>query len=178
MNNPYPTCNCTWWCWDQCPWLWPFGDLSGNAENWAADWQALGNEVGTTPEVGDIACFQPGVDGATAPYGHVAPVTAVFNTSFQIYEMNGTAGPCNTDYRLVAPGSGVSFLKPPKIGAKQMGLGHDPNSGQIYLFNGVQWTYIPSLRMVKFLQDCGIKQEDIYLQEMQESGFPVVGTPA
>ena len=59
---------------------------------------------------GSLAVFQAGVDGASSPYGHVAWVVAVSGSTFEIYEMNGTAGPYNWDYRWVNNVSGVSFI--------------------------------------------------------------------
>jgi surface antigen len=108
--NIYPFGQCTWWCADQQPWCMRSGNL-GDALDWAANWRSHGGYVTMTPGLGDIACFQPGADGADAVFGHVAVVVKLEAAGFfMVSEMNGPAGPGHTDDRLCLNGPGVSFL--------------------------------------------------------------------
>jgi surface antigen len=87
-----------------------FIDVSGNADQWAASAAANGWTVVSSVHLDSIVVFQPGVQGADRTYGHVAWVTAVYsNGTFQIEEMNATAGP-NYDFRTVSVASGESFI--------------------------------------------------------------------
>jgi surface antigen len=120
-DNPFPAGQCTWGAdnlahlfMDTDSSAYPAGhnfiDVWGNALNWASSAAGNGWTVVTTPHRDSIVVFQPGVQGADAPYGHVAWVTAVYsNGTFQIEEMNATAG-ANYDFRKVAVASGESFI--------------------------------------------------------------------
>ena len=108
----YPAGQCTDWCATDAPWCNEFGNL-GNAKDWAANWRSHGGHVDALPRVGDIACFQPGIDGADFPYGHVAVVVSVGGNTFTVSEMNGPAGPGHVDQRVCALVAGVEFLAPP-----------------------------------------------------------------
>jgi len=120
-DNPFPAGQCTWGADNLAhifmatdPSAYPAGhnfiDVSGNALSWANSAAANGWTVVGTPHLDSIVVFQPGVQGAEAPYGHVAWVTAVYsNGTFQIEEMNATAG-ANYDFRTVATASGESFI--------------------------------------------------------------------
>lgn len=120
-DNPFPAGQCTWGADNLAhvfmatdPSAYPSGhnfiEVSGNALSWAGSAAANGWTVVGTPHLDSIVVFQPGVQGADAPYGHVAWVTAVYsNGTFQIEEMNATAGP-NYDFRTVSVASGESFI--------------------------------------------------------------------
>lgn len=141
MSNPYPPGQCTWWCADDRPWCLAHGNL-GNALDWAANWRARGGFVGMTPAAGTIACFQPGVDGADAVFGHVAIVLSVDAVSFTVSEMNGPAGPGRIDNRVCYNSSGVSFLHqspptPPPItqeDPKMFVIAGPGNAGEYFLY--------------------------------------------
>lgn len=123
-DNPFPAGQCTWGADNLAhifmatdPSAYPAGhnfiDVWGNALDWASSAAGHGWTVVTTPHLDSIVVFQPGVQGAEAPYGHVAWVTAVYsNGKFQIEEMNATAG-ANYDFRTVATASGESFILVP-----------------------------------------------------------------
>ena len=115
MSNIYPPCQCTWYCAEQEPWCLRHGNL-GNAKNWGAAWRLAGELTTLTPAVGSIVCFQPGVQGAES-LGHVAVVIALGSGGFTIKEMNGPAGPCNTDTRVCKLVPGESFLMPLSVPA-------------------------------------------------------------
>jgi hypothetical protein len=104
---------------------------SGNAKDWLTGAENAGWTVTQTPAIGDIAVFQPGADGALAPYGHVALVTSVTGgNQFGISEMNATAGLDKVDNREVTTGSGVGFIVPPasadNVTALTAALGQTP----------------------------------------------------
>lgn len=78
--SSYPMGECTWGAKTLAPWV---GDYWGNGAQWATSAAAAGFRIGSTPQVGAIACWN---DGA---YGHVAVVTAVeSNTRIQVSESN------------------------------------------------------------------------------------------
>jgi surface antigen/uncharacterized protein YraI len=120
-DNPFPAGQCTWGADNLAhvfmatdPSAYPSGhdfiDVSGNADQWASSAAANGWTVVTGVHLDSIVVFQPGVQGADKEYGHVAWVTAVYsNGTFQIEEMNATAGP-NYDFRTVSVASGESFI--------------------------------------------------------------------
>jgi surface antigen len=120
-DNPFPAGQCTWGAdnlahlyMESDPSVYPAGhdfiDVWGNADQWAGSAKANGWTVTSQVALHSIVVFQPGVQGASSDYGHVAWVTAVYsNGTFQIEEMNATAGP-NYDYRTVADAAGESFI--------------------------------------------------------------------
>lgn len=55
----------------------PDGQNLGSALTWKDGWQAKGWATGSTPRVGSVVWYGPGVGGADAKYGHVAVVKAV-----------------------------------------------------------------------------------------------------
>jgi len=109
MSDQYPPGQCTYGASEVEPWVERYGNL-GNALSWAVNWASHGGVLSNSPVVGSVACFQPGCDGALAPYGHVAAVIAVSGNTFTIDEMNGPAGPGRFDDRVCAVSSGVKFL--------------------------------------------------------------------
>jgi surface antigen len=66
------------------------GVVSGNAKLWADEARAAGLPVGTTPHVGDVMVFQPGIMGAGDPTGHVAYVESVNGNTVHLSEQNFT----------------------------------------------------------------------------------------
>jgi surface antigen/uncharacterized protein YraI len=120
-SNPFPGGQCTWGADNLAhefmvtdPAAYPAGhnfiSIGGNADQWAASAAAHGWTVVNTPHLDSIVVFQAGVQGADPTYGHVAWVSAVYsNGTFQIEEMNATAGP-NYDFRTVSVASGESFI--------------------------------------------------------------------
>ncbi len=107
--NPYPPPECTHGAAQLANWVLRYG-LLGNALSWGSNWAAHGGAISASPVVGSVACFQPGVDGAFAPYGHVGYVDAISGNVFRIDEENGPAGPGRLDERWCAASSGVRFL--------------------------------------------------------------------
>ena len=85
---------------------------NGNAEYWAQNAAHNGWTVTATPSVDSVAVFQPGQNGAGS-VGHVAWVTSVSGGSITIYEMNGTLGPYQEDYRTIVPAAGVRYILAP-----------------------------------------------------------------
>jgi surface antigen len=109
---------CTWWAIDQFheyTGLYPdFSDPAndGDAGYWATDAAYNGWTVTSTPRVGSIAVFPPGVNGAE-PDGHVAWVTAVSAPQITITEMNGPAGWDVVDTRILTPAPSVTYILAP-----------------------------------------------------------------
>lgn len=108
--NNYPGCNCTWYAQEKrqdLPW---FPGWSGYALNWGSSARAAGFRTGIVPEVGAIVVFWPNVPGV-GPYGHVAYVEQVYNSSwFRISEMGWGSYPCSVNYRVASTGNGVEFI--------------------------------------------------------------------
>ncbi len=104
---PYNCGSCTWWAWlnrQDLP-----SDL-GNAGEW--DDNARGRwPVDTTPRVGDVVVFDPGVQDAGG-WGHVAYVIEVSSpTSYRVSEMNWAGHWCQVTIRTPPPPEpGVWFI--------------------------------------------------------------------
>lgn len=80
LNNAYPVGQCTWGAKELAPWA---GNNWGNGGQWADSALANGFQVGDTPQIGAIACWQDG------GYGHVAVVTQVnHQQEIQVVEAN------------------------------------------------------------------------------------------
>src|ERR687885_2771607 len=104
--DAYARCNCTAWAHAKRP------DLPmtlGNALTWASRARAAGFPVDGRPRVGDIIVLQPGVQGASRYYGHVAYVTGVSGSTVRVSEMNGGYG-CRVEGDTFHTGRGVSFF--------------------------------------------------------------------
>lgn len=102
----YASCNCTAWAHAKRP------DLPmtlGNARTWASRARAAGFSVTSRPRVGDIMVLQPGVQGASRRYGHVAYVVGVSGSRVTVSEMNGGSG-CGVRRDSYHTGGGVSFI--------------------------------------------------------------------
>jgi surface antigen len=114
-SNPFPPGQCTWYA-DKMFHLWniygSYVGWGGDARYWAHNAAAVGWRVGTTPRVGSIAVFQPGVDGAGSA-GHVAWVRQFYPNlnSVLVSEMNFPRLGVE-DYRLISPGSrsGLQYI--------------------------------------------------------------------
>ncbi|GAC1639855.1 MAG: hypothetical protein NVS4B8_07010 [Herpetosiphon sp.] len=74
VAQAYAPCNCTAYAHALRP------DLPmtlGDARTWGVRARRMGYSVTSRPQVGDIMVLQPGIQGASRWYGHVAYVTAV-----------------------------------------------------------------------------------------------------
>lgn len=103
-GNYYPWGQCTWWAEQQAAqYTGLFLANLGNAKDWAANAQARGWPVGSWPQIGSIAVFQPSIPG-TSSYGHVAWVTEVYpsQNAIVVTEMN-YAGFGVVDSRRISP---------------------------------------------------------------------------
>ncbi|MEO6458767.1 MAG: CHAP domain-containing protein, partial [Chloroflexia bacterium] len=79
-SNPYPPGKATYWAWQNRT------DLPANlgeAKDWDDNAQAQGWPVSRYPRRGDVAVFEPGVQGASLN-GHVAVVEQVFENGTYI----------------------------------------------------------------------------------------------
>ena len=77
-GDAYAFSQCTWWAYRRRHELGlPVGSHLGDGRQWAAAARALGYWVDRTPRVGDVMVFQPGQEGASRSYGHVAVVERV-----------------------------------------------------------------------------------------------------
>jgi CHAP domain len=83
--NTYTAGNCTWYVKDQLSWV---PNLWGNAAEWWGRAQQSGFPTSSSPQVGAIAVWGPGIDPPQG-FGHVAVVRAVQpDGSFTVSEMN------------------------------------------------------------------------------------------
>ena len=113
--NPYPCSggNCTWYAAYKRDDL-PYQNQSwGNAKDWITNARSVGYPTGTTPQVGAIVVFQPGVQGADSTYGHVAYVEQVYSsTSFRVTSQSWL-GNCVLSNYTAYTGTGVDFIYHP-----------------------------------------------------------------
>jgi surface antigen len=103
---------CTFWAAERyhqltgiwVPWL-------GNAYQWAAGARASGWTVSSVPKKGSILVLQPGVQGASYGYGHVAVVESI-NADGSVYvsQWNWGGAYATTTYWTFQTGAGVSFV--------------------------------------------------------------------
>jgi len=116
--NPGAPGQCTWWAEHQfLDWTGTYintlgiNGTNGNALYWAYNAAHRGWATGSTPRIGSIAVFQPGVAGAGS-VGHVAWVTEVYpsQNAIEISEMN-FKGPGIVDNRRISPAFGVAGLQ-------------------------------------------------------------------
>lgn len=85
-------------------------DISGNATDWLTSAQAKGYTISQTPQVGDIAVWKAGVNGADKQFGHVAVVTAVDKAGgFTVSQSNWNGGPSTLTW---SPGAASGFIQP------------------------------------------------------------------
>lgn len=108
--DAYAPCNCTAYAHSRRP------DLPmtlGNARTWGVRARAAGYVVDGHPRVGDIMVLQPGVQGASWYYGHVAYVTAVSGNIVTVREMNGGDSSCRVARDQFHTGWGVQFIHRP-----------------------------------------------------------------
>lgn len=112
-GNYYPYGQCTWWAEQQAAnYSGSYPRINGNALSWATNAAANGWHVDSTPHIGSIAVFQPGVAGADRQDGHVAWVTEVYpsRNAITITEMN-VRGLGVVDTRTISPAFGVNGLQ-------------------------------------------------------------------
>lgn len=109
-TNTYAAGNCTWWAKNQAGW-WPNG--AGNAAEWWPFAQQHGFGTSSTPQVGALAVWGPGVDPPFG-FGHVGIVTGARpDGSFTVSEMNWQ-GLGKVDSRNVGDRSNLlGFILPP-----------------------------------------------------------------
>jgi surface antigen len=117
--------NCTWWAlneFHQFDGLYPdtlSSDSSrDDAKYWATNAADNGWTVTSTPRVDSIAVFQPGVNGAFPPAGHVAWVIAVSGSQITVTEMNFEGGSPpggfgKVDTRTLTPETSVLYILAP-----------------------------------------------------------------
>ncbi len=115
-SNPGASGQCTWWAENQAAsynfhYINTFGPNNGNAKFWAGNAAANGWRIGSTPRIGSIAVFQPGVAGAGS-VGHVAWVEDFYpsTNTMLISEMNWK-GPGIVDERTVSGAAGTAGLQ-------------------------------------------------------------------
>lgn len=111
--NPYPGVGqCTWYCAEQLPFIAQLGNL-GDAHSWPGNAAAKGMMVNATPEVGSVACYPPGIDGAGG-FGHVAVVTDVSGGSYWVEEQDFPRAGVTTTRHIGSVSPGVLFIHPPR----------------------------------------------------------------
>jgi surface antigen len=81
----------------------------GDAKYMATSAASYGWTVSTTPRVDSIAIFQPGQNGASAPYGHATWVEQVSGERIYVGEMNAPTSGVIT-HRWVTPVAGVRYI--------------------------------------------------------------------
>lgn len=117
-TNPGAPGQCTWWAEQEFrTWTGTYintlgiNGTNGNARYWAYNATHRGWAVGSTPRIGSIAVFQPGVSQAGS-VGHVAWVTQVYPSqdAIEVSEMN-FKGTGIVDSRRIAPAFGVAGLQ-------------------------------------------------------------------
>ncbi len=107
--DAYARCNCTAYAAVRRPDL---PKTLGNAMTWGTRARKLGFPVDSKPRVGDIMVLQPGVQGASRRYGHVAYVIAVQGNRVTVREMNGGDPSCRVIRDVFHTGRGVQFIHP------------------------------------------------------------------
>ncbi|HEU4658731.1 MAG TPA: CHAP domain-containing protein [Capillimicrobium sp.] len=105
--NLYPRGQCTWYVATLRPDLPFFEGAGGDARNWARSARKHGFAVGSTPEVGAVAVFQPHQQHAGF-YGHVAYVLEVDGDSILIEEANYRSSP--PGHRRWVAWAGLEFI--------------------------------------------------------------------
>jgi surface antigen len=81
----------------------------GDARLLATRAAAGGWAVGSAPRVDSLVVFQPGQNGASAPYGHAAWVEQVSGDRIYIAEMNAPTAWVVT-HRWLTPVAGVKYI--------------------------------------------------------------------
>ncbi len=103
-SNPYPPGKATYWAWQNRT------DLPANlgeAKDWDDNAQAQGWPVSRYPRRGDVAVFEPGVQGASLT-GHVAVVEQVFeNGAYLVSQMDEGARVTKHEYPVMP---GIDFI--------------------------------------------------------------------
>ncbi|MDR2464874.1 MAG: phage tail-type lysozyme domain-containing protein, partial [Streptococcaceae bacterium] len=112
-GNGYAPGHCTWYVFNR---MRQFGKhihpFMGNAADWTENYKLThGAKLAIQPIVGDAVIFEPGVQGSSTLYGHVAFVEHVFSEgNFLISEMN-VNGIFTMRWRVVGIEKGVHFMR-------------------------------------------------------------------
>lgn len=110
-QNIYAYGQCTWWVWQQAPWIQKYGNL-GNAEDWLTNAMNAGLATSSTPVVGSIAVWGGNQNGALAD-GHVAVVTDVLSGGLiTVSQSDWPTGTINTTMT-VPQGDPMGYILPP-----------------------------------------------------------------
>lgn len=107
-GNAYEWGQCTWYVKTVAPWV---GTYWGNGCQWGASAAADGYRVDSTPEVGAVAVFAAGQNGANAQYGHVGYVEAVNGDGTFTFSQGGLgfANPAGPNYQTLSA-AGMQFI--------------------------------------------------------------------
>jgi surface antigen len=112
-SNLFPYGQCTWWANQRyfqlhgvfVPWT-----INSNAFQWTARAYDFRWHVSSTPSVGAIVDFQPGVQGASN-LGHLGVVETILgNGRLVVSNMNWNGGVGVVSYVQFSPGPGVTFI--------------------------------------------------------------------
>lgn len=115
-DTTYQVFQCTWWASVRRASIGrPVDGYMGNGGDWNDTALRLGYPVSSTPQPGDVICFEPGVHGSDPYYGHVGVVEIVNPDGSILISQSGrgwmsvvtetiSAG------EIAAMGSGVSFI--------------------------------------------------------------------
>ncbi|AGY45505.1 CHAP domain-containing protein [Lactococcus lactis subsp. lactis] len=116
-GNNYALNNCTWYVYNREYQLENHIPANlGNGGQWGISAKAAGYATSSTPKVGDMASFTPGLLGCSSIYGHVAFVEYVNpDGSFLVSEMNVVdPGSGKISYRVISSNAGITFVDPTK----------------------------------------------------------------
>lgn len=116
-GNNYALNNCTWYVYNREYQLGNHIPANlGNGGQWGMSAKAAGYATSSTPKVGDMASFTPGLLGCSSIYGHVAFVEYVNpDGSFLVSEMNVVdPGSGKISYRVISSSAGITFIDPTK----------------------------------------------------------------
>lgn len=110
--------NCTWGAYEKFrAATGKYPALAGDAKNWANSARATGWTVVADAQARAIVVFQPGVQGAKPPSGHVAWVDSVSRRADGLYvsitEMNGKDGLGRWSTRTIKDVAGMSYILAP-----------------------------------------------------------------
>lgn len=111
-TNTYPQGQCTWWAsqryWQLTGYYVPW---KADAKDWSSQATGYGWSVSSTPQTGDIVCFQPGVQSADSTFGHVGIVEKILGSgSISTSNLNFDGQQQNITDFTFSTGNGVSFI--------------------------------------------------------------------
>ncbi|TRW69836.1 CHAP domain-containing protein [Lactococcus lactis] len=116
-GNNYALNNCTWYVYNREYQLGNHIPANlGNGGQWGISAKVAGYATSSTPKVGNMASFTPGLLGCSSIYGHVAFVEYVNpDGSFLVSEMNVVdPGSGKISYRVISSNAGITFVDPTK----------------------------------------------------------------